>query len=141
MPLDGFQSSCEPNARLIVSRDKRSNKQHRADNKNLHKVTHYRIDGVVVSKGKKCDYLLIDEDKKIAYLIELKGSRITDAVSQFEGTECALGREFRGKYTLYYRIVASKCPTHSIENSTFRKFKIRCGNRLLYGTNKIEEVL
>lgn len=56
-------------------------------------MTHYKIDGVVIKVGSRCDYLLMNEEARIAYLIELKGSDLVKAAEQLEATENVLQRE------------------------------------------------
>ena len=124
MPLNGFISLCGKNAKQIVSRDK-GNPQ-------------YQIDGEVIKTGDRCDYLLMNETSKTAYLIELKGSDLVKAASQLEATENAL-RSQLVEYQLQYRIVANKCKTQEIHSSAYRKYQIRWKSRLLQKTGYIEE--
>lgn len=74
MPLNGFISLCGKNAKQIVSRDKGNPQYHKANNVSNSEVTHYQIDGEVIKTGDRCDYLLMNETSKTAFLIELKGS-------------------------------------------------------------------
>ncbi|MDE6963811.1 MAG: hypothetical protein K2P30_09305, partial [Lachnospiraceae bacterium] len=76
-------------------------------------MTHYKIDGTVIKTGNRCDYLLMNEQKRTAYLIELKGSDLVKAAEQLESTEKFLKKELSG-YELQYRIVANKCKTQEI---------------------------
>ena len=122
MPLAGQKSLCEKNASQIVSRDAKASRTHIANNVKKAFVTHYRIDGVVITEGNKCDYLLFNESTKDAYLIELKGSRIVFAAKQLDETAKKLSSALSG-YTLHFRIVASKCATHAIESQDFQKYK------------------
>ena len=138
MPLNGFKSLCGTNDKQIVSRDKGNPQYHKAINKAKAYVTHYQIDGVVIKSGDRCDYLLMNEDKKVAYLIELKGSDLVKAAKQIESTENTLCQELTG-YSMRYRIVANKCKTQEIHSSAYRKYQIRWGNRLLQKTRSIEE--
>lgn len=108
MPLNGFTSLCSKNAKQIVSRDKGNPQYHKANNVSNSEVTHYQIDGKVIKTGDRCDYLLMNETSKTAYLIELKGSDLVKAASQLEATENAL-RSQLVEYQLQYRIVANKC--------------------------------
>lgn len=87
-------------------------------------MTHYKIDGVVIKSGSKCDYLLMNEEVRIAYLIELKGSDLVKAAEQLEATENMLRRELAA-YKLQYRIVANKCKTQEIHSSAYRKYQVR----------------
>lgn len=106
MPLNGFISLCGKNAKQIVSRDKGNPQYHKANNVSNSEVTHYQIDGKVIKTGDRCDYLLMNETSKTAYLIELKGSDLVKAASQLEATENAL-RSQLVEYQLQYRIVVS----------------------------------
>lgn len=138
MPLQHFESMCNRNASQIVSRDKRNSQYHRANNRNHAYVTHYRIDGVVITTGSKCDFLLMNEETKKAYLIELKGSDLVEAAEQLEATELALQKELLG-YRLHYRIVANKCKTQEIRSAAYRKYQLRWKERLVQKTGFIEE--
>mgnify|MGYP004482094217 FL=1 len=140
MPLKGFNSLCGKNDKQIVSRDKGNRQYHKAINVKREYVTHYQIDGVVIKSDDRCDYLLINEDKKIAYLIELKGSDLVKAAKQLETTENVLRQELTG-YNLRYRIIANKCKTQEIHSSAYRKYQIRWNSRLLQKTGFIEEMI
>ena len=138
MPLKGFGSLCSRNAAQIVSRDQGNPQYPRGINKNRCNVTHYKIDGVVIKGESACDFLLINEESRVAYLIELKGSDLVKAVRQLEVTEDMLRREL-SPYTVQYRIVANKCKTQEIRSSEYRKYQIRWKGRLLQKTGFIEE--
>ena len=138
MPLKGFGSLCSRNAAQIVSRDQGNPQYHRGINKNRCNVTQYKIDGVVIKGESACDFLLINEESRVAYLIELKGSDLVKAVRQLEVTEDMLRREL-SPYTVQYRIVANKCKTQEIRSSEYRKYQIRWKGRLLQKTGFIEE--
>lgn len=138
MPLEGFESLCSKDAVQIVSRDKGHSQYHKGINKDKEYVTHYKIDGVVIKNGGRCDYLLINEEKHIAYLIELKGSDLIKAVQQLEVTEKTLRREL-SEYSLRYRIVANKCKTQEIYSSAYRKYQLRWKGKLMQKSRFIEE--
>ena len=138
MPLKNFNSLCDKNAPQIVSRDKKNPQYHKGNNTSREEVTHYQIDGVVIKTGNKCDYLLINETKKVAYLIELKGSDLVKATQQLEATEKLLKREL-SNYKLQYRIVANKCKTQEIHSSAYRKYQMQWKKNLLQKTGFIEE--
>lgn len=141
MPFLGCSSLCEEKQKIIVSRDKGSEKKHIANNAGLSEVTHYKIDDIANTdgnNGSRCDFILINEDKFIAYLIELKGRHLIHAVKQLESTEQTL-KEALAPYSLKYRIVANKSRTQEIEHSSFKRFKEKKGIALRYGTNQIEE--
>lgn len=138
MPLQNFESLCNKNAIQIVSRDRGNSQYHKAVNQNRVYVTHYRIDGTVITTGSRCDFLLMNEETKTAYLIELKGSDLVKAAEQLEATEKALEKELFG-YSLLYRIVANKCRTQEIHSSAYRKYQLRWKGRLIQKTGFIEE--
>ncbi len=138
MPLKGFQSLCNKHAARIVSKDEGNPQYHKGNNIGKAYVTHYKIDGVVITKKERCDYLLINEETHTAYLIELKGSDLVKAARQLEITENHLHRELFG-YQVRYRIVANKCKTQEIRTSEYRKYQIRWKGRLIQRTGFIEE--
>lgn len=84
MPLKNFESLCGKNASQIVSKDKGNPQYHKGNNTAKAYVTHYKIDGNVIKKGSRCDYLLLNENTLTAYLIELKGSDLLKAAEQLE---------------------------------------------------------
>lgn len=138
MPLNGFESICDRNAAQIVSKDKGNPQYHKAYNRKRAEVTHYKIDGVVITSGSRCYFLLMNETEKTVYLIELKGSDLVKAAEQLETTEAALKQEL-SKYSLYYRIVANKCRTQAIHSSAYRKYQLRWNGRLAQRSGFIEE--
>ena len=138
MPLNSFGSLCSKNQRIIVSKDKGSPCKHIANNIHLAYVTHYMIDGYVLTEGIRCDFLLINEDTKTGYLIELKGSDLVKASRQLEETEKAL-KQHLTHYQIMYRIIMRKSSTHAIHSSAFRSFQARKGKQLICHNNEIEE--
>lgn len=139
--LERSDSLCEPRQKIIVSKDDRSICQHRAYNKTENLVRHYRIDGDVIRdmSVKKCDYLLLNDDKKDAYLIELKGKDILRAIEQLESTEQRLANDLLG-YKKYYRIVYHS-NTHAIRTLEYTKFSKRKSGRVKAVTDKLEETI
>lgn len=119
MPLKGFSSLCSKNAAQIVSKDRGNPQYHKANNITKAHVTHYKVDGIVMKAGSRCDYLLLNEDMKIAYFIELKGSDLVKAAEQLEATEQFLHQSLSG-YQSQYRIIANKCKTQEIRSSAYR---------------------
>ncbi len=140
MPLQDYKSICGKYAMQIVSRDRGNSQYHKAYNRAKAYVTHYRIDGVVITTGSRCDFLLMNEETKTAYLIELKGSDLVKAAEQLKATEVALKQELFG-YNLQYRIVANKCRTQEIYSSAYRKYQLCWKGRLMQKTGYIEETI
>ena len=141
MMLDKAQSLCEERQKIIISKDVKSKCEHRAHNPERNLVRHYQIDGgVIVDKTvQKCDFLLLNDDKKNAYLIELKGTHILKALQQLEKTEKHLWEDLK-TYTLHYRIVY-KANTHAIRGSEYNKFCKAKNNRVKASTNLLEETV
>lgn len=139
--LEKYKSLCEDRQKIIKSQDKGNSRvYHLAKNGDRNLVRHYQIDGVVIDSAstKKCDFLLINDGKRNAYLIELKGTDILSALEQLENTECILRNELAG-YQMYYRIVY-RANTHGIRASRYTKFVAKKGiDRVLAKTNCIEE--
>lgn len=121
-PLRGFVSLCPERAKVIVSQENK--RCHRARNPQRDEVTHYKIDGIVIKEGNKCDYLLLNETKHHAYLIELKGRDISHAVKQLEETERKLASQLQG-YEKKYRIICSKVRTSELKSAAYRSFERR----------------
>lgn len=138
VPLAGFQSRCEQYQKIIVSKDRFSPCKHTAHNRQGAYVTHYRIDGEVITEGLRCDFLLMNENTHIAYLIELKGSDITQAARQLESTQLLL-KDHLTAYHLQIRIVASKSRTHQIHSTAYRKFAEARRGAVVCKTDQYEE--
>ena len=138
MPLNNFDSLCDRYQRIIVSKDKGTSCKHIANNTCVAYVTHYKIDGCVITQGIRCDFLLINEETKIAYLIELKGSDLIKATQQLENTEKVLHQQL-SQYQIMYRIVMRKSSTHAIHSSAFRNFQLKKKDRLMFRNNVLEE--
>ena len=103
-------------------------------------MRHYKLDGDVFKQTKCCDFLLINDSKKKAYLIELKGGNIDDAIEQLEAGKQKCKEELK-EYDYLYRIVCSKARTHKIQSGKIRKFKEKCGKSLLIKENILSENL
>lgn len=67
---------------------KENHREHIAVNRDKDFIYHIKIDGDVIPKTcadtKRIDFLLLNETKKVAYFIELKGCHIEDAFAQLE---------------------------------------------------------
>ena len=139
MPLTGFSSLCGDHASKIVSKDRKNNQKHIANNIDGSSVTQYQIDGVVITSSQpRCDFLVMNDDKKDAYLIELKGSDISKAVIQLEATASVLRSQLNG-YDINYRIVHNRCNTQEILTSQVLKFKKAHKGKIKMGSKKMEE--
>lgn len=126
--LSRHRSFCKERQKRIVSAERRS--RHTAVNIEAQKVRQYHIDGDVVTSKKvdKCDYLVLNDEKKTAYFIELKGSKIQHAIKQLENSADMLRPELLG-YQFFYRIVFSGSATHSVNGSAYLKWQKKYGKR------------
>lgn len=57
-------------------------------NPDLKNITQIEIDGCVFNEqeGRKCDFLLLNNNDRLSYFIELKGSSLKDAYEQIANT-------------------------------------------------------
>lgn len=139
MILTEDKSICERKQKIIVSEE--NGRKHRANNsKNGYEVRQYHLDGGLLKNEKCCDYLVLNDTKRNAYFIELKGRNVSDAVEQLEKGKKKVEMELRG-YEMYFRIVGSKMRTHEINSTQVRKIKSKYRGRLCYGSGVIEEEL
>lgn len=141
MLLEPGKSLCDVNQKIVVSRDRGSQVQHRAINpEGKFEIRHYRLDGDLIRQEKSCDYLLVNDTSRKAYFIELKGGNVDEAVMQLESGQEKCKGELRG-YTFLYRIVCSKAKTHKIKSNKYRKFMEKCASRLRCQVGIMEEIL
>ena len=142
MPLSGFNSRCDLHQKIIISRDPGNRQEHIANNVDASKVYQYKIDGDVIKDGKRCDYLLWNDDKKQLYLIELKGSDLEYALNQLEQTEEYLREHFSDEVRddmFYYRVVLNRIKTQATMSIRVKKFKRNHFGKLQYKTKRLEE--
>ena len=118
MPIDGYAPDYDGRKDKIVS--KQNGRRHIGLNPAECRVTHYRSDGKIKTQKKICDFILINEDKCTAYIIELKGERIDIAAEQLRDTEELL-REKLKRYKLMYRVVVSGYDVHHVRHASTRK--------------------
>lgn len=141
MLLTQEKSLCDKKQAIVVSRDARQSREHRATNpKRAFDLRHYKLDGDLVKNETSCDYLLLNDSSKKAYFIELKGENIDEAVDQLEASEKKFAPEL-GDYKFFYRIVCSKALTHKIHKPKYLKFKEKCGSSLRTKESILEETL
>ena len=127
--LENYKSQCQERQKIIVSRDRKSGNQseHKADNKKKDRGRHYCMDddNIIENSVQRCDYLLLNDDKKRAYFIELKGKAIEHAKCQIESAERLVAEDIEG-YTRFYRIVY-RARTQNVRSSDINTWIERCG--------------
>ena len=138
--LVGFADSGTKNS-IYVSEENKI--KHIAYNVDKNFIYHIQIDGKVFSakenNTKKMDFLLLNETKKNAYLIELKGCHLGDAIEQLEASYMAL-KNLLGEYTVNWRVV-HKPRTHGAKTQNLQKKLNYCRKKynLIHGHSPLEE--
>ena len=131
--LNNYENLCKnERQKIIVSRDDNEKSigkkcEHRANNKNQSLVRQYKVDGSIFIDGKKCDFLVLNDEKKNAYLIELKRSRILEAIEQLESTYERIKLALP-EYQFLFRIShAETNNTHTIKNQKIIRWREKYG--------------
>lgn len=105
-------------------------------------VNNYHIDGGVIKDNnvKKCDYLVFVVDKKVAILVELKGSQIKTALEQLNSTMDLLHENLHN-CKIYARIVGSHIPAiyNTPEAIKLKKKLQKSGGQLIVKTTTFSE--
>lgn len=124
--LEMFSFENKDRHQKIIVSEELSNK-HIARNINADPVRQYRIDGKVIKdkKVQKCDYLVLNDEKKTAYFIELKGKHLLKAKEQLEETYRRVKGSVAG-YEIFYRLVYHT-GTQDVDDSQMVKWRQKCG--------------
>ena len=105
---------------------------HVGKNKNRHMIRQFKVDGEVVAAGDmspRCDYLLLNDDAKTSYYIELKGSDLVKAIEQIETTVAMIAPSIP-EYAVLRRIVF-RTGTHGIQTRPVLSWKRKHGNTVV----------
>lgn len=130
---------CAEKQKEIVSKE--HGREHRALNKKYgYSVRQYHLDGDLIQHVKCCDYLVLNDTKKDAYFIELKGRNVSEAVEQLEAGKAKVIEELAG-YSIYYRIIGSKMRTHELDSPKMKRLKEKYKGKLIYRSIRYEEEL
>ena len=108
---------------------KENNCIHIGNNVNLSYVEQYKVDGEVFQVGsgpERCDFLLLNEDAKTAYYIELKGSSIPKAIRQLENSVSMLQSRHPQCKKIFYRIIY-RSGSHGTNASETVRWKKKVG--------------
>lgn len=133
------QKFCDRRSIIVIEENKR---KFQGNNQYEKMFAQYRVDGCLIQRNKKCDFLLLNVNERIAYFIELKGKDILDATEQINCSIDILGSVLDG-YVINARIVVSKT-TPDIKSSQYIKLMNRIKKlkgTLLQRTNVLEENL
>ena len=99
--------------------------RHIGNNTKRQYVLHFKVDGEIFTGTveTRCDYLLLNDDTKTAYYIELKGSDLSKAIRQIENTIKLLSPSLPG-YAVLRRIVYHT-GSHNVHASEVLRWKAR----------------
>lgn len=95
-----------------------------ATNKDEDPVSLAKIDGCLIKKGIRCDYLLLNCQKQNAYFIELKGKHLVKATEQILRSIELLAPEIQN-FRLNARIVLSRVQTPDLLSNEYKKLQNR----------------
>ncbi|WP_157162625.1 hypothetical protein [Cylindrospermum stagnale] len=69
-----------------MAKDINNKQEYRLDNSNKLEICKLRVDGCLITdqEGKKCDYLILACQDKLAFFVELKGQDLKEAIEQID---------------------------------------------------------
>jgi hypothetical protein len=102
----GSDSSLWSDRRKNVAIDE-GGRTYRASNDGNNLLTCYRIDGGLITEGKRCDFALSVREAGKIYFIELKGTDISHAAEQIQSTIATFSAKLK-KSIVFGRIVCSR---------------------------------
>ena len=79
-------------------------------NKNKRVLLKHQVDGCLITSGKRCDWLLVDQKSETEIYIELKGVEVGEAVKQLCLSVEALTKKPKKRYGY---VVCTRCPISS----------------------------
>lgn len=104
------------NRSILSFRDKGHSTEYRYINQSFNHLAKYRVDGGLISdNGAKCDYLLLNCERKHSYFIELKGSDLIRAVEQINRSIDELKNNLPD-FTFSARIVLTRVNTIALKS-------------------------
>lgn len=121
--LLNFPTYCTEKQKEIHSKE--NNSEHIAVNKDDDFVRQIKIDGDILptkTSERRADYLVLNETKQTAYLIELKGSHIKSAFVQLENTDKNLSDALKECKMTYWRVVCGS-RTANLKNNEVKKYQ------------------
>lgn len=125
---------------IFTSTENRST--HIAENRDKNDVRQFKIDGEVfpaMTEPQRCDYLLLNDTKRAAYFIELKGKQVSKAINQIEATI----DEIKGsipQYSIQRRIVTSR-GTHGVQHQSITRWKQKYGSSAKFQTSPMRDII
>ena len=131
-----YPSYCKKYADKIISHENKST--HIAYNVDKCAVRQIKVDGDILKRNDnsqcRADYLILNMNKKTAYIIELKGVDIKHAFEQIENTDEHLQKALAG-HKIYWRVVycsrSLKMRSNKINKYLKNHKQLKIGNRLM----------
>lgn len=106
--------------KIVVLSDHKSRTTYRYTNNRLDYLARYKIDGGLLTSNdkSKCDYLLINCNKKEAFFIEIKGCDLEHAAEQIL---CSIDELYSmlSDLTIHARIVVTRVNTHDLRTPNY----------------------
>lgn len=99
--------------------------RHIGNNVSRQYIRHFKVDGEVFSGSgeERCDYLLLNDEAKTSYYIELKGSDLSKAIRQIENTIKLIAPSLSG-YAVFRRIIYHT-GSHNVRASDVLRWKAK----------------
>lgn len=117
-PNHPFSPDCElfsDTRPIILLKDKRGKSEYRANNPTHKIATALQVDACITRENnlQKCDFLLLDEQERIAHFIELKGQDLATGIEQLIASVNLLFEQLQNDYqykTANAKLVVSRTP-------------------------------
>lgn len=103
-------------------------------------VRQFKVDGEVLQEGhadSRCDYILLNDDKKSSYYIELKGSDLKKAIQQIEDTINMIAPSIP-TYMVFRRIIY-RTGSHDVHDSKVTFWKGKNKGSVIIKSRMLEE--
>ncbi|MBP1672378.1 MAG: hypothetical protein H6Q25_193 [Bacteroidetes bacterium] len=128
--------------RSIVTCSDRGSVTYKYNNESLDFISKYKVDGGLISDSSaKCDFLLLNCNRKYSFFIELKGSDISRAIEQIDRSIDVLKDNLSGYY-IFGRIVLTRDNTTKLPDLKIKKLERKLSSfngNLIKRTRLLEE--
>lgn len=110
--------------KIVVLSDHKSRTTYKYTNNRLDYLARYNIDGGLLTSNdeSKCDYLLINCNKKEAFFIEIKGCNLEHAAEQIL---CSIDKLYSmlSDLTIHARIVVTRVNVHDLKTLSYYRLQ------------------
>ncbi len=128
--------------RSVVSCSDRGSVTYRYHNESLDFLSKYQVDGGLINDSNaKCDFLLLNCNKRYSFFIELKGSDISRAIDQIDRSIDVLKDNLSG-YSIFGRIVLTRVNITNLVDLKIKKLERKLSSfngNLIKQTRLLEE--